>query len=420
MRPTRTSRVGSRSRCRPAPSRSRSSAGSAIGPCAGPSRSTTSAAPRWSCRSSAVAGPRATAGSRSTATSTSSRRRRHCSRLAPRACDREPARDPVGRSPHQRGRPAGRGRGRPRRRAPRRHGQREPPEHARPHRPARDAPRRPADGQRRPARGPDGRPARVADGDWADAAHAQGGLAVAVHFPLPYAEVAADIVAGRIDAVEMQALTPGVDGPSIREWYRFLELRLPAADRGRHRQDVGRDPARGDPDVRPTRARTSRCRSPAWAEAVRAGRTFVSSGAFIDLEVDGHGPGDVVALGARRWHGRGPGDGVGRAAGHRCDSSSSTTAGGRDLGVGAGADGPPRAGGARHVSRSGWLAARVTSRAHIHSAFSTSMGAHSSPVYLDVGGQPAVLASRTPQTIGTDHRWGEDLGRDDRGRPLTG
>ena len=34
-------------------------------------------------------------------------------------------------------------------------------------------------------------------GDWADAAHAQSGLAVAVHFPLPYAEIAADIVVGQ-------------------------------------------------------------------------------------------------------------------------------------------------------------------------------------------------------------------------------
>ena len=65
--------------------------------------------------------------------------------------------------------------------------------------------------------------------DWADAAREQGGLALAVHFPLPYAEVAADIVSGKIDAVEMQALTPDIDGPSIREWYRFLNCgyRLP-------------------------------------------------------------------------------------------------------------------------------------------------------------------------------------------------
>jgi hypothetical protein len=41
------------------------------------------------------------------------------------------------------------------------------------------------------------------------------------------------------------------------------------------------------------------------------------------------------------------------------------------------------------VRTSGWLAARVTSDAQIYSGFSTSMGAHSSPVYLDVPGRPA-------------------------------
>jgi hypothetical protein len=220
--------------------------------------------------------------------------------------------------------------------------------------------------------------------DWADAAHAQNGLAVAVHFPLPYAEIAADIVCGRIDAVEMQALTPGVDGPSIREWYRFLSCgyRLPVVggtDKMSAEVPVGaiRTYARLDPD-RPLSFQ-------AWAEAVRAGRTFVSSGSFIDLEVDGHGPGDVLALGKRggtidvratAWaaqpiidrveliH-----DGVvvataGDGAADRVVLSERLT-----------------------VERSGWLAARVTSREQIHSAFATSMGAHSSPVYLDVDGR---------------------------------
>src|SRR5205085_9707351 len=34
----------------------------------------------------------------------------------------------------------------------------------------------------------------------------------------------------------------------------------------------------------------------AWAAAVRAGRTFVSSGPILELLVDGHEPGDVVRL----------------------------------------------------------------------------------------------------------------------------
>jgi hypothetical protein len=40
------------------------------------------------------------------------------------------------------------------------------------------------------------------------------------------------------------------------------------------------------------------------------------------------------------------------------------------------------------VTRGGWLAARVTSSRLIQSAFVTAMGAHSSPIYLEVPGRP--------------------------------
>ena len=52
------------------------------------------------------------------------------------------------------------------------------------------------------------------------------------------------------------------------------------------------------------------------------------------------------------------------------------------------------------ITKSGWLAARVTSREQIHSAFATSMGAHSSPVYLEVPGKPA-FAADDAAAIGT-------------------
>ena len=219
--------------------------------------------------------------------------------------------------------------------------------------------------------------------DWADSSHAQGGLAVAVHFPLPYAEIAADIVSGRIDAVELQALTPGVDGPSIREWYRFLSCgyRLPVVggtDKMSAEVPVGaiRTYARLDPE-RPLSFET-------WADAVRAGRTFVSSGAFIDLQVDGRGPGDVVDLGGggsvevrvEAWAAQPLIDGVelihdGRViASHGGGPTDRITVTERV-----------------EVTGSGWLAARATSHQQIRSAFATGMGAHSSPVYLDVDGR---------------------------------
>ena len=233
--------------------------------------------------------------------------------------------------------------------------------------------------------------------DWADAAREQGGLALAVHFPLPYGEVAADIVSGKIDAVEMQALTPDIDGPSIREWYRFLNcgFRLPivgGTDKMSAEIPLGavRTYARLDPGA-PISFET-------WAAAVRAGRTFVSSGSFVDLEVDGCGPGDVITLG------RSGGSVEVRAAASAAQPVidrlelirdgvviAATTAGGSD-----------RASLAERVtiSKGGWLAARVTSREQIHSGFATSMGAHSSPVYVDIPGKPA-FAPDDAAAIGT-------------------
>ena len=222
--------------------------------------------------------------------------------------------------------------------------------------------------------------------DWADASRAQGGLAVAVHFPLPYAEIAADIVSGRIDAVELQALTAGIDGPSIREWYRFLNCgyRLPVVG--------GTDKMSAEIPLGAIRtyarlAADTPLSFAAWAAAVRAGRTFVSSGAFVDLHVDGHGMGDTVTLARaggtvdvsiRAWAAQAIIEGielihdgavVAATRGHATDRLSLTER--------------------VTVGTSGWLAARVTSDAQIHSGFATSMGAHSSPVYLDVPGRPA-------------------------------
>ena len=188
------------------------------------------AAPRSSCRSSRSAARPAPTGSPSTATSTSSRRPRRCSRRGPRAWPSSTCWRPNGATT-TRAAPTSR-----------------PP--SSPTRPgstwwswaartgrtcsatsACSAPRTPSCRWRAPAR-PEARlgdPLTGLIADWADAAREQGGLALAVHFPLPYAEVAADIVSGKIDAVEMQALTPDIDGPSIREWYRFLNCgyRLP-------------------------------------------------------------------------------------------------------------------------------------------------------------------------------------------------
>lgn len=222
--------------------------------------------------------------------------------------------------------------------------------------------------------------------DWADRCHAEGGLVVAAHFPLPYAEIATDIVTRRIDAVEIQCFAPGLDNPSILEWYRFLNCgyRLPVlggTDKMSAEVPVGavRTYARLDPDAPPT--------FDSWSAAVRAGRTFATSGPVIELSVDGHGPGGVLSL---------PASG-GRLEAHvRARSAqplisaveivvngqvvavreSATPS--DDLSIETFVD----------VRAGSWIAARSRSEHEIHSAFNSSMASHTSPVYVDVQDRP--------------------------------
>ena len=130
--------------------------------------------------------------------------------------------------------------------------------------------------------------------DWADRCHADGGLVVGAHFPLPLAEIAADIVAGRIDAIEMQTFAPGLDNPTVLEWYRFLNCgyRLPVLG-GTDKMSAEMAARRG-PDVRATRP---------WPAAVVRGLGRRGAGG-PDAGVLGPGP---------RAHGRRPRTGRRRA-----------------------------------------------------------------------------------------------------------
>ena len=78
--------------------------------------------------------------------------------------------------------------------------------------------------------------------EWADACRQRQGLAVAVHFPYPTGEIAADIVLGKIDAVEIWPRDEDTyaskdieefENPALPGLVSLLELRLPPAGGGR-------------------------------------------------------------------------------------------------------------------------------------------------------------------------------------------
>ena len=232
--------------------------------------------------------------------------------------------------------------------------------------------------------------------DWADRCHAAGGLVIGAHFPLPYAEIAADIVSGKIDGLEAQALSPGLDDPTIVEWYRFLNLgeRIPIV--------AGTDKMSAEVPVGAVRTYThlvddDALSFDAWATAVRAGRTFISSGPVLELAVEGREPGDTVEL-------RAPDrlEVVARArAAQPVISDLEVVVNGRVIAAVAAHTGATDL--VAHetipIEAGSWIAARSRSGSEIQSAFTSSMAAHTSPVYVTVAGRPLVPAADDARVV---------------------
>ncbi|MGE0239170.1 MAG: CehA/McbA family metallohydrolase [Parvibaculaceae bacterium] len=126
---------------------------------------------------------------------------------------------------------------------------------------------------------------------WADECRAEGGLVVLAHFPVPNGETAALVATGRADAIEMIAY----DDYNIGEYYRYLNAgyRLPLV--------AGTDKMTAEVAIGQMRtyAQTggSAVDLQAWCDAVRAGRTFVTSGPLLELDVNGAGPGAEIDVG---------------------------------------------------------------------------------------------------------------------------
>ena len=138
-------------------------------------------------------------------------------------------------------------------------------------------------------------------GDWCGQCHRKKGLAIwseptfwSDSFSKAIApEGLAQVLLGNIDAIEVAGPIEQLGPDSWENWYALLNagVRIPlagASGKESNSEHIGR-------------SRTYACIEPetafsysAWIEAVRAGRTVVSAGPFIDLKVDGQGPGTEI------------------------------------------------------------------------------------------------------------------------------
>lgn len=122
---------------------------------------------------------------------------------------------------------------------------------------------------------------------WADAAHEQGATVIVAHMPTPNGENAVLVATGRADGLEM------IDFNHFEhlEYYRYLNggYRLPlvaGTDKMEATIPVGeyRTYARLDDEFT----------LDSWLTAVRAGRTFATSGPLLSFTVDGEQPGAAL------------------------------------------------------------------------------------------------------------------------------
>ncbi len=237
-----------------------------------------------------------------------------------------------------------------------------------------------------PSEGHIGDPMWSSMSDWADACRKREGLVVAVHFPSPNAEMAAEIVRGKVDALE---LNPREDGSfrsiAFQDYYRYLNCGYRVAAAGGTDKMAAQTPVGGNRTYAYIGGAEFSFAN--WAEAVRAGRTFSTTGPLLDFRVDGRMPGSEIRLrtgsGSLEVHATA----TSYVPFHRLEIvfngkvifSREDAAGTRNMALKE----------TVRVKGPGWLAARCSSRLRTPRF---GVAAHTSPVYCVVPGEEAFSA----------------------------
>ena len=223
---------------------------------------------------------------------------------------------------------------------------------------------------------------------WAQTCKERDGVVIRPHFPGPSCEEPVYFALGQLDGTELRNFanpdSGSLDEFCFKEWYRYLNCGYrTAAVGGTDKMSAGM-PVGG---VR-TYARLGRSQGftfENWGRAIRAGRTFTTSGPLLDLQVDGHSIGDEIRIPGRRatvevearaecaW----PIDLLEVVVNGTVVAAASSRRGARALSL------------REQVRLEGscWIAARCGSRTRVNHCWPIHLGAHTSPIYVIAAGQ---------------------------------
>ncbi|HZU38095.1 MAG TPA: CehA/McbA family metallohydrolase [Gemmataceae bacterium] len=133
-------------------------------------------------------------------------------------------------------------------------------------------------------------------GDWCAQCHRKGGLTVWIDSGSSDLNPPVDLFRGHIDALEVCHLDGSACPTAISKWYQLLTagLHVPlVGSSGKDSNAVALGAVRTYAHLRPNETFSYG----AWIEAVRAGRTFITSGPLLQLTVNGQEPGATIERG---------------------------------------------------------------------------------------------------------------------------
>ncbi len=228
-----------------------------------------------------------------------------------------------------------------------------------------------------------GEPVELMLADWAERCREVGGLVILPHFPSPYAEPPIDVILGKVDGAEIRSFS-GVSEVSYahREYYRMLNCGARVAVVGGTDKMSNGMPIGGVRTYAYT-GTNGELSYDAWANAIREGRTFTSSGPILDLQVEGRSVGDtlrlppgggnveVIATAASAM----PFDTLEIVCGGEVVASAKTGRGGQKARIQTSVP----------IAHSSWIAARCYGRNRVWHCWPMGVEVHTSPVYIPCG-----------------------------------